>query len=221
MLLVSLAARAQFSQMASVMNGFGGRSTGGTYTQVGSGAQPGGIGVSYEGGAADYAGGNINRAGFLNTFVLAPGLDANGNGIPDELDPDNDGDGLWDHWEASGEKFLPATPTDLNRADSDGNGATDYEEMIAGTNPNDPDAALELIALDRSGADHAITWTARGNDERIYVVRAIDDGYSGTPSTVIWSNTVSGGGAPWYATVASIVDPSTNARFYAVEVINP
>ncbi len=62
---------------------------------------------------------------------------------------------------------------------------------------------------------------ARRNDERIYVVRAIDDSYDGTPGTVIWSNTVAGGSSPWYATTETIADPTTGARFYAVEVIMP
>ncbi len=43
----TLAVEAQYSNVASVINGFGGRSTGGAYTHIGAGAQPGGIGVSY------------------------------------------------------------------------------------------------------------------------------------------------------------------------------
>jgi hypothetical protein len=211
----------QLTQVASVMNGFGGRSSGGTYTHLGAGAQPGGVGTSYENGPANYQGGQINRAGFLNTFVFAPGLDANQNGIPDELDPDNDGDGLWDHWELSGEQFSPLTPTDPNLADTDGNNISDYEESIAGTDPNNPDAGLIIIDLENTGANREVTWTARGNNERIYVVRALDSNYDATPSTVIWSNTVGGGLAPWFETTETIADPATTSRFYAIEVIRP
>lgn len=220
-LLADLPVQAQYSQVASVVNGFGGRSSGGTYTHISAGAQPGGIQVSYEGGSVNYNGGRINRAGFLNLFVMSAVADANGNGIPDELDPDNDGDGLWDHWEVSGEKFSPVTATDPNTVDTDNNGATDFEEMMAGTDPSNPGSVLQIIALDRNGTDQQVTWTARGNNERIYVVRTIDDGYTGTPSAVIWSNTVGGGVAPWYATTMAITDPSVDARFYAVEVIKP
>ncbi|HMP71626.1 MAG TPA: hypothetical protein PKE55_00010 [Kiritimatiellia bacterium] len=221
-LMVSgISATAQITQVASVMNGFGGRSTGGTYTQIGAGAQPGGIAVSYENGAANYAGGKINRAGFLNTFVMFPNLDTNGSGLPNELDPDNDGDGLWDHWEVSGEKFTPNSPTDPNLADTDGNNISDYDESIAGTNPNDPNAGLIIIDLENAGANREVTWTARGNNERIYVVRALDDSFGATPSAVIWSNTVGGGLAPWYETTETIADSAGNSRFYAVEVIRP
>lgn len=210
-----------YTNTSSVINGFGGRSTGGTYTHIGAGAQPGGIGVSYENGAANYAGGQINRAGFLSTFVMFPDRDTNNNGLPDELDPDNDGDGLWDHWEISGEKFSPTTPTDPNLADSSGDGVSDYNAMVAGTDPTDPGATFEIVDIEAVGSDQEVTWRARGNDERIYVVRVIDDSYDGTPGAVIWSNTVAGGAAPWFATTETIVDPSVDARFYAVEVIMP
>lgn len=220
-LAATLVANAQLSQVASVLNGFGGRATGGTYTQIAAGAQPGGIGVSYEGGSANYAGGMINRAGFLNTFVLRPDIDTNGNGLADELDPDNDADGLWDHWEISGEKFLPNTPTHPNLIDSDGNGTSDFDEMIAGTNPNDPASAFVIVNIEADPGTQEITWQARGNNERIYVVRAIDESYDDTPATVIWSNTVAGGNAPWYDTDATVTDVSGNSRFYAIEVIKP
>lgn len=214
-------ASAQIVQVASVINGFGGRASGGAYMQVSAGAQPGSVGVSYEAGPANYDGGLVHRAGFLNRFVLFPGLDTNGNGLPDELDPDNDGDGLWDHWEVTGEKFNPATPTDPNSPDSGGAGVPDFDAMVAGVNPFDPDAVFRIIALERDGAQNILTWRARGNNERIYVVRAIDDSYAAMPDTVIWSNRVAGGEAPWYQTDPSIGDPAVEARFYAVEVIQP
>jgi hypothetical protein len=217
----SSTAYGQLTQISSVMNGFGGRSSGGTYTHVGAGAQPGGIGTSYENGPANYQGGQINRAGFLNTFVFAPGLDANQNGIPDELDPDNDGDGLWDHWELSGEQFSPLTPTDPNRADTDGNNISDFEEMLAGTNPTDPEAGLNIISMKPDGLMGVVTWQARGNNERIYVLRVRDNSYDGIPDIVIWSNTVAGGFPPWYAVTNTISEPLTDGSFYAVEVIKP
>jgi len=220
-MLSAMVVQAQITQVASVMNGFGGRSTGGAYTHIGAGAQPGGIGVSYEGGSANYAGGTINRAGFLNTFVMFPDRDTNGNGLPDELDPDNDGDGLWDHWEVTGEKFNPVTPTNPNLVDSDNNGISDFAEMIAGTNPNDIDAGFVIIDVENTGGQREVTWTARGNHERIYVVRALDNSFDGTPSTVVWSNTVAGGVAPWYATTATLADPAATSRFFAVQVIKP
>ena len=221
MVFSGMTAHAQLAQTASVMNGFGGRAAGGDYALISAGAQPGGVATSYEAGPANYAGGMINRAGFINTFILFPDLDTNNNGLPNELDPDNDGDGLWDHWEISGEKFNPATPTDPNSPDSGNTGMTDYEAMVAGVDPHDPDAVFRIVALGTDGDDAEVTWRARGNHERIYVVRVIDDSYDDMPSTVIWSNTVAGGSAPWYATDATITNETVGARFFAVEVINP
>ena len=217
----SLASAQAYSNVSSVINGFGGRTEGGMYSNISAGAQPGGVATSYESGPANYAGGMINRAGFINSFILFPDLDTNNNGLPNEVDPDNDGDGLWDHWEISGEKFNPATPTDPNAPDSGNTGVSDYDAMIAGTDPWDPDAAFRIVALGTDGDDAEVTWRARGNHERIYVVRVIDDSYNDTPSTVIWSNTVAGGSAPWFATEATIINEAVGARFFAVEVINP
>lgn len=219
--LHTMPSTAQLTQTASVMSGFGGRSAGGIFDQISSGAQPGGVNTAYEGGPAHYAGGMINRAGFINTFILFPNLDTNNNGLPNELDPDNDGDGLWDHWEISGEKFNPPTPTDPNAPDSGNTGMSDYEAMVAGIDPHDPNAVFRIVALDTDGQDAAVTWRARGNHERIYVVRIIDDSLDDIPATVIWSNTVAGGSAPWYATETTITNEAVGARFYAVEVINP
>lgn len=219
--LISSAVAQTYMNTGSVVNGFGGRSSAGDFVHIGAGAQPGCVGTAYENGAHEYAGGLIHRAGFLNTFVLFPDLDTNNNGLPDELDPDNDGDGLWDHWEISGEKFNPATPTDPNSADSGNTGVSDFDAMVAGTDPYDPDSVFRIVALDADGTDAEVTWLARGNQERIYVVRAIDDSFGDTPATVIWSNRVAGGVAPWYAVEARITNELVNARFFAVEVILP
>ncbi len=220
-LMGGMTAPAQMAQTSFVMNGFGGRATGQSYSHIGAGAQPGGVSTAYENGPAHYAGGMIHRAGFLNTFILFPHLDTNNNGLPDELDPDNDGDGLWDHWEISGEKFDPATPTDPNNPDTSGDGVSDFDAMIAGTDPTDPGSAFRILHIEEDDGAAAVTWLARGNHDRTYVVRTIDDSYDATPSTVIWSNTVGGGEAPWYAVETTITNTTGNARFFAVEVMNP
>lgn len=55
-------------------------------------------------------------------------LDTNNNGIPNEIDPDSDGDGIPDRLEH-------LLGTNLMKADTDGDGFTDLEEILAGTNP--------------------------------------------------------------------------------------
>lgn len=218
---LSLPAQAQYANTQSVVAGFGGHATGGSLVHLGAGAQPGGVAVSYEGGSSAYSGGAINRAGFLGSLVLKPSLDTGGSGLPNELNPDNDGDSLWDHWEVSGDKFSPGTATDPNLADTDDDGSDDGDERTAGTDPTDGGSTFAILQLLRAGPNQELTWQARGNHERIYVVRAIDDSYDATPSTVIWSNTVAGGSAPWFDTTQSITNAPANARFFAVEVIEP
>lgn len=205
---------AQTNQTSSVVDGFGTRSTGGSLTHVGSGGQPGGIATS-RGGAF------VNQAGFLNTFFLRRDLDADGDGVPDEADWDNDNDQLSDLDEIGGGMFSPTTPTALNLADTDSDGHSDYEELVAGTDPTAPGSLLRITATARSGAYQTLTWPARGNNERVYVVRARAQSYA-QPSVVIFSNTLAGGVAPWFGVTNVLVHPSaTNAEFYAVEAIKP
>jgi len=185
------------------------------WRHVSAGAQPGGIG-SGTGGTLDH------RAGFLQAVeVRKPGLDTDGDGVPDELDRDNDGDGLFDIDELTGAPWGGLVTTDHNHPDTDRDGSSDGTELVAGTNPTDEDSVFQIIEIASDGSDAELTWTARGNHERIYVVKAIDGSYDGTPSVVVWSNTVAGGIAPWFETTETITDPGVNTRFYAVEVIAP
>lgn len=205
---------AQTNQTSSVVDGFGTRSTGSGFTHIGAGAQPGGITTSHGSGF-------INQAGFLNTFFLKSGLDTDGDGIPDEADADNDGDRLTDLDELGGGQFNPSTPTDLNIADTDGDGHSDFEEMLAGTDPTAVGSLLRIIATDRVGPHQVVTWPARGNSERIYVVRARTDSYA-QPNVVIFSNSLPGGVAPWYGITNSLNHATTTgAVFYSVEAIKP
>lgn len=55
---------------------------------------------------------------------------------------DNDGDGLPDNWEAA-YNLSSATPDDRN-LDSDGDGASNWEEYVAGTNPTNAASVLRL-----------------------------------------------------------------------------
>jgi len=201
--------QAQFTNKSSVLDGSGATSSGGTFTNISAAGQPGGIAVS-SGGSF------VNQAGFLNTFSLKPGLDTDGDGLADELDQDNDGDGLVDTTEIGGSGFSPTTPTGVNTADSDGDGATDGAESVAGTDPTNIDAILEIIRINQSGGQD-VGWIARGG--KTYVLLARTNLLAGSFAPIA-TNTAVGGIAPWFVTTNAIVDASNiNAEFYAVEVL--
>lgn len=204
-------AHAQFTNSSTVLDGSGTVSSGGGYTNISAAGQPGGI-------AESSGGGYVNQAGFLNTFVLKPGLDTDGDGLANELDQDNDNDQLGDAAEIAGAGFSPTSPTLVNVADTDGDGMADGFESVSGTDPNDLNAHLRFVAISNSASGRDVAWLARGNSERTYVVRTAPA--PGLPlSTVIFSNTLAGGAAPWFAITTTLVHASaSNTQFYAVEV---
>ena len=210
--MMSTAAFAQYTNTSSVLDGSGTLSSGGTYTNISAAGQPGGISVS-DGGTY------VNQAGFLNTYFVKGGLDTDGDGLADEADLDNDNDGLRDATEITGTAFSPATVSGVNSSDSDSDGMNDGRESLDGTDPTDANATFELVRILNTGAVGSVTWLARGNNERTYVVKASSSSYT-QPSQVLFSNSVAGGTAPWYQVTNSISDNvGTNSRYYAIEVV--
>ncbi len=200
---------AQFTNKSSVLDSSGTTSSGGSFTNISAAGQSGGITVSS-------GGSYVNQAGFLNSFSLRPDLDTDGDGLADELDQDNDGDGLADATEIGGSGFSPTTPTGVNTADSDGDGIPDGAEAVAGTDPTNIDALLEIIRINQAGGQN-VAWIARGG--KTYVLHARTNLLAGN-LTPIATNTAIGGIAPWFVTTNALVDASNiGAEFYAVEVL--
>lgn len=209
--LVAGAVSAQYTNRSSVLDGSGAKSTGGSFTNISAAGQPGGIAVSA-------GGGYVNQAGFLNTFSLKPTLDTDGDGLADEMDNDNDNDSLADATELAGSAFAPQSTTSPNVADSDGDGQSDAQEAVAGTNPNDVNAGLEFVAITNAAGLRHVAWVARGNNERTYIVRSAAD-VRGPYTSVVFSNTVAGGANPWYVVTNSVSDAAAATNlFFAVEV---
>jgi len=209
----ALSAQAQLAQPSSVLDGSGTRSSGGTYNHISAAGQPGGMSESSSGQL-------VNQAGFLHTFFLRPDLDTDGDGLPDEADSDNDGDTLADLTELTGSAFNPVTPTEVNVADTDSDGAADGAEAAAGTDPTDPSVALQFVAVSRNPTADvcAVAWLARGNHEKTYVLRE-HISLLLTNALVCFSNTVAGGAPPWYVVTNWVaVTTPTNAAFYRVSV---
>jgi hypothetical protein len=90
-----------------------------------------------------------NSTAFVQTDSLQPG-------------PDTDGDMLPDAWELSYTNALPGLDgMDVN-ADADGDGSSDKEEYLAGTDPTDAGSALRITAtaLNTGTAENDVTWAS-------------------------------------------------------------
>ncbi|HBA86139.1 MAG TPA: hypothetical protein DCZ95_18815 [Verrucomicrobia bacterium] len=213
-----------YRNLSTVQDGSGVMSTnavilsdGRAYTNVSASGQPGGVAIS-----SNPSAGLTNYAGFLQAVdIKRPDLrDRYGN--PYELTPDNDADGLSDLTEVTGTNFNPVTATDVNQADTDNDGVSDWAESVAGTNPTNSDAFLEILAFNRSGTDKVLQWSAR--DGKSYRIRYSETVGFQSPTNILGTSVVNDltAPAPWYPTVGSYTNAGLYSnRYYVIEVIQP
>jgi len=148
--------------------------------------QPGALGGLAAGGAYGLA------SGFQ---AMLDGLDTDGDGVPDRLDADSDGDGTSDaadgrpyDTDQDGANNLADADDDNDRlsdvnesefgtswvkANTDGDGADDYEEWVAGTDGTDPDDFFGISSVSHVSGHVLLTW--QGVAGRTYRVWATDD----------------------------------------------
>jgi len=205
---------AAYTNESSVVDAAGDWSAGGSYSNINAVAQPSGVSTSRTGQL-------LNYAGFLSTFSLRPDLDTDGNGIPDELDPDNDGDALEDTEELSGSAFSPITATDVNDPDTDGDGMSDGDEALSGTNPQDTNSLLVITEIGWLTNGYDVTWLARSNvTYEVYFDNNLTDTVDFVSFDTVTVTAVAA--APWYAVSNTYSDlaRSGTSGFYQVR-INP
>lgn len=142
----------------------GSKSAGGNYTNIGT--------IVPVGGETSQIGTLSLQSGFASGFILQP-TTAHGV-LPDELNPDNDSDGLDDTAEIVAGSSVYKGDTDgdgLNDADevlthrtnpsladSDSDGMNDPDEMVAGTSPTNQSSVLSLAVNIASDGDAQISW---------------------------------------------------------------
>jgi hypothetical protein len=200
------------SETARVFDGSGGWATNATRQNLSAVCQPSPIGLTTNAG-------KVNWGGFLQTFVMFPTRDADGDGRPDENDSDDDNDGLADAAEIAGSAFVPITPTDILQADSDHDGANDGAEAAAGSDPWDDSSVFRIVEIAPVGGDVTVKWMAREG----YRYNLLASGYAwggASNAAVVEQVTASGGTGAWQRVEAAATDPaSPTNRFYRVEVL--
>lgn len=156
--------------------------------------------------------------GFLGAAYLAP-HDLSTHGLPQEMDPDDDGDGLPDWDEVTGTAFLGFAVTDPDRADTDGDGMDDYKEALLLFDPNDPLHALCFVAVTNTPSGLNLVWTTRGGGTTNDVWWSSSLG-AGAFSNLYDSIVVFGGLPPWHKRTVVIPLPvsSTSNRFFRISI---
>ncbi len=108
----------------------------------------------------------IHASGTLITglVTLGPGLDADGDGLPNG-------------WEQT-HVLDPLSPFGKDGADGDldGDGMSNLAELTAGTDPNDPNSALRITSITRESNNLRVTWTTVTNKTYRVLVSTGDAG---------------------------------------------
>jgi hypothetical protein len=214
---VAVAAFAQAAYINATLNvsACGGTMSGGGYTSIGS--------IVPVGGQTSRSGSLCNYSGFAAGFILQPGTAL--SGLPDELNPDNDRDGLMDGEEIMAGSSLYNSDTDGDGlsdsdeakthgtspilADSDADGMTDARELVAGTSPTNRASVLSVTCTLLSNGQKELSWF--GVQGRAYTFQ-----YSDSLKTD-WQSypfEVTGAGA----TISFTDSANLSNRFYRVKV---
>ena len=149
--------------------------------------------VVFQSFASDLVAGDFND--MRDLFVLTLG------GV------DSEPDGMDDDWEVAFFNNLSHDGT----ADSDGDGATDLQEFLAGTDPTNANSVFRVLTIaPASGGARTLLWS--GNATRSYRAEFKDD-----LATATW--TALTGTISWNGTTASLPDPTAGSatnRYYRV-----
>ena len=121
---------------------------------------------------------------------------------------DTDGDGLPDGWELQYFGNLSQTDTD----DPDGDGFSNLQEFLAGTDPTDFGSALRITSITADGADILINFTTCSS--RFYELQSNDDLTTSNWATLI-SDVLGTGGI---VSIADLGGGNQTNRFYRVKL---
>jgi hypothetical protein len=144
-----------------------------------------------------------NSVAVLQTDSLSPGpLDADGSGLPI----------AWEKYYFGGTNINP-------NADPDGDGMSNLQEYLAGTNPRNPTSYLRITAVSAhtTGNSSTLTWTSVPS--RLYYVEERTNLTTGAWATNVTLGVVSPD--PGSTTTRNLTDAPATNRFFRVQAINP
>ena len=183
--------------------------------------------------AVNAAGGRDGSARYVNTSVTGLGMPVGFASSPsfinhsgflhptNELPPsteDTDSDDLTDWQEMSGSAFDPSTPSGIETADTDGDGFSDGDEALAGTNPLDAGNFLFLTDFWRQGGYQVVSW--QGREGRSYQILSAPTVFDLRTNAVVMTEVTGGTGTGAWHTVecnASNASPDS-AAFLSVRL---
>jgi hypothetical protein len=138
--------------------------------------------------------------------------DLDADGVPDESDPDDDGDGLTDLYEQT---HFGGVTNGLPHGDADEDGFSNYSEQIADTNPTNALSYFRLLLPASGRPDGLRIASAVG---RFYTLQACTD--LGAENT--WSNVTGRVDIPGTGEMLDLTDPAPAAtRWYRLWVTRP
>jgi hypothetical protein len=118
----------------------------------------------------------LTSAGSYYRVVITPN-DGQTNGAPFttasvQVALDADGNGINDNWEVQYFGRIGVDP----KADADGDGVSNYQEYLAGTNPTNSTSFLHITSLTATGNNVAVNWTTVGGKSYIVQTNSVANG---------------------------------------------
>jgi hypothetical protein len=144
-----------------------------------------------------------NAVGYVQTEIIAPGSDTDGDGMPDA-------------WER---RWTPDLTTLKANQDADSDGFLDQEEYVTDTNPLNPLERLEFVHVSATPGASQVTLIWRSSPTRLYQVERRSAFSPEAPWTDIGQSLVQPDPGP--TTTRTLAEPGSTARFYRVRAVRP
>lgn len=143
-----------------------------------------------------------NAQAFVQTDILFPGPDTDGDGIPDPWELDRAGNLI---------RYGPVPD------DDDGDGEPDIEEYHADTDPSDDTSFLHITDFAKLSTTGRVTWTVAPT--RLYRLEHSGSATNGAPWVDSGLGIIAPGAGPTLTRAAAA--PATTARFFRTKAVVP